>query len=105
MTKIKTKTTLGKTTLSQRQTIIDWLKIPSNFSIIVGSAAYKATVVSGAKLKKTEGFKSMAIAVNVAHGSLWDHKIAKNRFETYMIMYKNTVKAVTKMTGFIFNSR
>ncbi|KAI9319581.1 hypothetical protein BDR26DRAFT_884634 [Obelidium mucronatum] len=87
------------TTPAQRKAILAWLEIPSNFRLITGSAAFNQKVVAGAKLKKTDAYKSLAEHVNDVTGAGWTAEQGKTRYEAYLKTYKATKTAATT-TGF-----
>jgi hypothetical protein len=68
--------------------MIHWLQDEKNFKLITGQAAHGVPVVAGAKLKKTDAYKSLARFVNANLKLDWSAAIAKSRYEAYLKLYK-----------------
>ena len=85
----------GKTmTWQLRAAVLEWLEIPANFKLITGGTK-EGPVVAGKKLKKSDGYASLADFINAKMGfsaapDLWDQKVAKARYESLLKTYKAT---------------
>lgn len=90
---------LGHTTKAMKKTMIEWIEIPKNFSLLTGSATVGKTLVAGQKLRKTDGYALLATAVNAEHNVGWESKNAKNRWNTYHASYVKT-RTQSQKTGF-----
>lgn len=86
------------TTRAQRAIIVEWLEVPANFKLITGSTAINARVVSGVKLKRSDAYKKLADAVTKGSNITWTQDHAKNRYESYIKLYKKT-KQDSEKTG------
>lgn len=86
------------TTRVQRCLIVEWLELPANFKLITGSAAINSKVTAGVKLKRTDAYKALAETVSKGSGIAWTPEHGKNRYESYLKLYKKT-KQESERTG------
>ena len=75
-----------------RAAVLEWLEVPANFKLITGGTK-EGSVVAGKKLKKSDGYASLADFINAKMGfsaapDLWDQKVAKARYESMLKTYK-----------------
>ncbi|KAJ3219764.1 hypothetical protein HDU67_009576 [Dinochytrium kinnereticum] len=76
---------------AQRQAILEWLETQDNFALLATPTAVRTSAAeTGIKLKKTDGYRSLAEYVNRRTGSDWTPQIAKSRFESFMKIYRRT---------------
>ena len=69
-----------------RAAVLERLEVPANFKLITGGTK-EGPVVAGKKLKKSDGYASLADFINAkmrfsAAPDLWDQKVAKARYES-----------------------
>ncbi|OWZ04520.1 hypothetical protein PHMEG_00023560 [Phytophthora megakarya] len=86
------------TTAAQRQCLLEWLELPGNFHLLTkplsvkaadGSATSSATSSPPPKrLKKTDGYRSLAEYMNRVALTDWTEKTARSRFESFMAAYR-----------------
>ncbi|KAI8853096.1 hypothetical protein BC829DRAFT_20374 [Chytridium lagenaria] len=77
---------------NQRQAMLEWLETQENFALLASPSAIKASSMEGARLKKTDGYRSLCEYVNRrTHNSDWTPMIAKSRFESFMKVYRRTI--------------
>ena len=74
-----------------RAAVLEWLEVPATFKLITGGK--EGPVVAGKKLKKSDGYASLANFINAVMGfsaapDLWDQKVAKARYESLLKTYK-----------------
>ncbi|KAJ3094529.1 hypothetical protein HDU97_007965 [Phlyctochytrium planicorne] len=76
----------------QRQAMLEWLETQDNFALLATPTinVRNSATDTGVKLKKTDGYRSLAEYVNRRTGSEWTPQIAKSRFESFMKIYKRT---------------
>ena len=83
--------------------MLEWLEKPENFKLITGGASQNH-VVAGSKLKKTDAYRELALAVNERLGlnrpsETWDGKKAKARYEAQLKKYKDLKRDLLDITG------
>ena len=71
---------------------MEWLSDPKNFKLVTEGAAQGQSVVAGQKLKKMDGFRSLADFMNAKHNLNWDGETAKSRYLSYFTAYKVNCK-------------
>ncbi len=84
----------ASTSYAEYAAMKEWLQIPQNFCLIVGSAGAQQSVVAGAKVRKVDGYSDLAIFVNSKCGSNWDSETAKCRYMSYLKKFKQTFRAL-----------
>ena len=92
-----------QTTWYQANAMLEWLEKPENFKLITGGASQNL-VVAGSKLKKTDAYRELALAVNERLGltrpsKAWDGKKAKSRYEAQLKKYKDLKRDLLDVTG------
>jgi len=89
-----------RTSWSQYSAMVGWLKTETNFALITGGAQSKLKgVQAGAKLKKKDGYESLASWVNERCGTNWSTDQAASRYEAYLKLYKKTKAELLDVTG------
>jgi hypothetical protein len=80
--------------------IIEWLQVEKNNDLITGAAQKKMTgVEAGAKLKKTDAYKALALFVNNKTDSGWTQKDGQSRYRSLWKKYKSTKQAFQNVNG------
>lgn len=86
------------TTAAQRQCLLEWLELPGNFELLTKPVSANASASTSAststsspapkRVKKMDGYRSLAQYMNrVAHTD-WSEKTARSRFESFMAAYR-----------------
>lgn len=90
----------GSTTWNERSTLISWLEdSEENFKLVTGGAGDGKAMRAGAKLKKIDGYRKMAIYINEKTGAKWTPEQARSRFRTVFDNYKETKRKYLDNTG------
>ncbi|KAK1930751.1 hypothetical protein P3T76_013708 [Phytophthora citrophthora] len=89
------------TTAAQRQTLLQWLELPGNFDLLTKpvsavkinneqaiAAAASSSPPPPKRVKKTEGYRSLAQHMNRVALTDWSEKTARSRFESFMSAYR-----------------
>ncbi|KAL3660478.1 hypothetical protein V7S43_014626 [Phytophthora oleae] len=89
------------TTAAQRQTLLEWLELPGNFDLLTKpvsavkmnneqaiAAAASSSPPPPKRVKKTEGYRSLAQYMNRVGLTDWSEKTARSRFESFMSAYR-----------------
>ncbi|KAG1701848.1 hypothetical protein DVH05_010340 [Phytophthora capsici] len=88
------------TTAAQRQTLLQWLELPGNFDLLTkpvsavkinneqAIAASSSSPPPPKRVKKTEGYRSLAQYMNRVALTDWSEKTARSRFESFMSAYR-----------------
>ena len=93
----------SQTTWGQANAILEWLEVPANFKLITGGASQNH-VIAGSKLKKTDAYRELALAVNKRFdysrpSEIRDAKKAKSRYEAQLKKYKDMKRELNDVTG------
>lgn len=78
------------TTDEQTQTLLEWLELPGNFSLLTrpSTTASPPQKRARARPKKTDGYRSLALYMNLKTNSQWTEKVARSRYESFMAGYR-----------------
>ncbi|KAG3246582.1 hypothetical protein PI124_g8719 [Phytophthora idaei] len=84
------------TTEAQRQCLLEWLELPGNFALLTKPASAKLIEASYAassspppkRVKKMDGYRSLAQYMNRVAVTDWSEKTARSRFESFMAAYR-----------------
>ncbi|CAH0521160.1 unnamed protein product [Peronospora belbahrii] len=80
------------TTAAQRQCLLEWLELPGNFELLtkpMGARSNDSSTLSQPKrVKKMDGYRSMAQHMNQVVHTDWSEKTARSRFESFMAAYR-----------------
>uniref|UniRef100_M4B2Z0 Uncharacterized protein n=1 Tax=Hyaloperonospora arabidopsidis (strain Emoy2) TaxID=559515 RepID=M4B2Z0_HYAAE len=81
------------TTAAQRQCLLEWLELPGNFELLTKPVSAQLNDPSTAsprlkRLKKMDGYRSMALYMNQVAHTEWSEKTARSRFESFMAAYR-----------------
>ena len=90
----------GKTTWFQREAMLQWLEVETNFKLMTGEATHgMKLVVAGAKVTKATAYQELAHYVNQKCSTSWDGKTSEARFRAYKRLYLDTKKKYEDPTG------
>ncbi|CAI5723162.1 unnamed protein product [Hyaloperonospora brassicae] len=84
------------TTAAQRQCLLEWLELPGNFALLTKPVSAQLSECATAsttsprlkRLKKMDGYRSMALHMNHVAHTEWSEKTARSRFESFMAAYR-----------------
>ena len=90
----------GNTTWFQREAMLQWLEVETNFKLMTGEATHgMKMVVAGARVTKATAYQELALYVNQKCSTHWDAKAAESRFRAYKKLYIDTKKKFEDPTG------
>lgn len=103
-TSTRAKRKFSHTTVEQRQCLLEWLELPGNFELLTkpsGSsssntgttpttthAIANANLNAPKKLKKIDGYRSLAQYMNRVAHTQWTDKTARSRFESLIAAFR-----------------
>ncbi|EEY70454.1 uncharacterized protein PITG_05874 [Phytophthora infestans T30-4] len=85
------------TTAAQRQCLLEWLELPGNFELLTKPVSVKLFETSSnaapsspplKRVKKIDGYRSLAQYMNRVAVADWTEKTARSRFESFMAAYR-----------------
>jgi hypothetical protein len=90
----------GNTTWFQREAMLQWIEVETNFKLMTGEATHgMKMVVAGARVTKATAYQELALYVNQKCSTHWDGKAAESRFRAYKKLYIDTKKKFEDPTG------
>jgi hypothetical protein len=78
----------GNTSWRQYLSMVEWLEVPENFTLITSSHKSNKPVVAGQPLTKVAAYSALADHVNQQCGSNWSRDQGKTRYHSYLEKYK-----------------
>ena len=88
------------TSWNQKQAILSWLEVPTNFKLITGGLQQEMkSVVAGQQLTKTAAYQQLAESVNQKCSTNWDGHMAMCRYRALYDTYVKTKRALLDVSG------
>ena len=81
-----------RTTARQRECLLQWLELPGNFDLLTkpvrSKVSRQSTALGSKRVKKIDGYRSMALHMNQVADTEWSENTARSRFGSFMAAFR-----------------